>query len=470
MTSRIFSSLRSEPAPLLPSVSFGPRAIAKGIWSHAGPIAGTLALLLTGLAFTFGWDPVVYHLHEWITPDDLWSTFRDAHYVGWGSEGVIYDVHTGLVTFPGIAVLLTPLALLQGPLHLSSSVPWYLVRPSEWYVLGPVDIMLGGFLLFPLDALAKYLDLPARRRAVLVVLEAVLIWPVVVIWGHPEDTVALGLALYGVLATFKGSWLRAGFILGFAVAFQPLTLLALPIAFTLIPLRHWPVVLGEIALPSSMLLLAPLIKEWGPTTRSLLNQPNEPSLNHPTPWLALAPRLATEHYVSNFTIQQTTLANGSVGITQHNKGEASVHLVAAGPERIVALLLAVVIGVYLLRRRPSAPLALWWIAVALSLRCVFESVLTPYYLVPSLVVALLVALQATPRRLTMAVVAAALCTYVSYLFLNEWEYYLLVIGLLLITVALAFPTSTRPDSANSGSLSSDDSHDSSMAPARSRTR
>lgn len=423
----------SRPAP------FDARVASRLVKDHVWPIAGAFAILIIGLAFSFEWDPLVQHLNEWITPADLWATFRDAHYVGWGSEEEIYSAHTGLVTFPGIAVLLTPLAMLQNPLHLSSSIPWYLVRPTMWYLLGPVDLLLGGFLLFPLDALAKYFHSSTRRRGVLVSIEALLILPVVAYWGHPEDTVAVGLALYGVLATFHGKWLRAGFLLGLAVAFQPLVLLVLPIAFALTPLRYWPPVISEVVLPSAMLLLAPLIRDWGPTTSALLKQPNEPSLDHPTPWLALAPRLPVEHYASNFSVQQTPLLGGGGAVIQHNTGEGAIHLVAAGPQRALALLVAVAIGGLLLRRRPNVLLAVWWIAVALSLRCVFESVMTPYYLLPALVVALLVAFQQVWWRTAFAVLLALFCSVVSYLYMGEWAYYALVIGSLLVTLALSYP-------------------------------
>jgi hypothetical protein len=399
-----------------------------------------LFIFVTGLVFTFEWDRLIHHLNEWVTPADLWSTFRDAHYVGWGSEEALYSANTGLVTFPGIAVLLAPVAMLQNPLHLSSSLPWFLVRPTMWYLLGPVDMLLGGFLLFPLDALAKFFGCSSRRRAFLVGVEALLIWPVVAYWGHPEDTVAVALALYGVLATLRSQWIRAGFLFGLAVAFQPLVLLILPVTFALTPISYWPPVLGEVILPSAMLLLAPLVREWGPTTSALLKQANQPSLNHPTPWLALAPKLPVEHFVSNFTIQQTPLSGGGNAITEVGTGEGAIHLVAAGPQRVFALFAAVVLGGFLVRHRPNALLAVWWMSVALALRCAFESVMTPYYLLPPLVLAVLVAFQHARWRMMLAVIFAAATTYASYLYVGEWTYYLLVMGLLLATLALSFPT------------------------------
>ena len=81
--------------------------------SRKWPLVATLAIVITGLAYSFWYGVLINHVNRWLTPGDIWTTFRDAHYVGWGAEGKIYRAETGLVTFPGIAVLLAPLAMLQ---------------------------------------------------------------------------------------------------------------------------------------------------------------------------------------------------------------------------------------------------------------------------------------------------------------------------------------------------------------------
>src|ERR1019366_9497454 len=39
------------------------------------------------------------------------------------------------------------------------------------------------------------------------------------------------------------------------------------------------------------LMASPLLTQWGMTTRTLLNQANDPVVNHPTPWIALSTRI-----------------------------------------------------------------------------------------------------------------------------------------------------------------------------------
>jgi hypothetical protein len=410
---------------------------------HFWPLIAMVAILITGMAYSFWWPQIWYHVDVWATPGDLWSTFRDAHWIGWGSEGAIYGTKTGLVTFPGIAVLLTPLAMLQNPLHLTASYPVFLPKPTEWYLLGPVELLLGGFVLFPLNILATRLEISARRRILLVWIEAALAWPVVAIWGHPEDSIAVALTIYALVAVYDNKLLHAGFFLGLAVAFQPLVLLAIPVVFALIPLRRWPLLIGEITLPSAVLLLGPLLHDWGPTTRALLKQPNYPQLNHPTPWLALAPKLSPTHYVNSYVYHERTLVNGTKVYTETPKKILTGTVVAAGPEREVSLVLALCIGIYVFRKTKSWPALIWWIGVALSLRCVFESILDPFYLYPGVAFLIVASFTTSWRKISLTLLFGACCSLVSYWHTGEWTYYLLVTASLLFTCVAAYPTTSH---------------------------
>ena len=42
------------------------------------------------------------------------------------------------------------------------------------------------------------------------------------IWGHPEDAVAVGFALYALVFALDGRWTGAGWLFGAALATQPL--------------------------------------------------------------------------------------------------------------------------------------------------------------------------------------------------------------------------------------------------------
>jgi hypothetical protein len=420
-----------------------------GWWRvHAGPFAVMVALLLVGMAFSLFWDVVVHHIYIWHTPPDLWATFRDAHYIIWDGEGQVYNANTAFVTFPGIAVLLSPIAEIQRVFNLSESFPIYLTRPTAWLVLGPVDMLCGGILLFPLDALARRLSISSKRRLLATILEAVLIFPVVEYWGHPEDTLALAFGLYALLASYNRRWLHSAGFFALAVVFQPLILLIVPISLAYVPVKKWLAFASVVAIPSVVLLVPPLIQEWKPTTYAIFKQPNFPGLNHPTPWLSLAPVLVRAHWASTYAIQDITAANGKVTATLGSVRSFGGLTVEAGPGRTIALALACVIGLWVAKKKPSLVEVVWWAAFALALRCVFESVLDPYYVVPTLVLVVVVASTMGKLRFFLTLVVAAACTKMSYWHTGDWRYYLLVIGTLLLSLVLSWPGGRTRDSVN----------------------
>ncbi len=121
------------------------------------PLVVSAVFVATGMAFSLFWAPVVRHHPYWLSSGDLWSTYRGAHYVGWGDLGGVYGSGTGLVTFPGILLLLAPVAMLTGGLGLSESFPKFLPHPAAWLVLGPYEMLLSAVALFATDALAERL-------------------------------------------------------------------------------------------------------------------------------------------------------------------------------------------------------------------------------------------------------------------------------------------------------------------------
>src|SRR5580658_8866105 len=115
---------------------------------RAWPLAVTIAFVVTGMAYSLFWAPVVRHHPYWVTPGDLWATYRAAHWVGWGDLGGIYGAGTALVTFPGILLVLAPVAMLTGALGMSESFPKFLAHPTSWLVLGPYEMLLSAIALF----------------------------------------------------------------------------------------------------------------------------------------------------------------------------------------------------------------------------------------------------------------------------------------------------------------------------------
>jgi len=388
-------------------------ALAGRVRQRKWPILVTAVVLLTGMAYCLAWGPVVRHQGSWVVPGDIWSAYRSAHFIAWGSFGSIYAVGTGIVTFPAILVLFAPLALLTGGLGMTESFPFFPPHPTSWLLLGPYEILLGCSVLFACDALASRLGVAAGRRAILCVAEGVLVWPVLVLWGHPEDALALTLAVYAMVFALDRRWTAAGWLFGLAICTQPLVVLMGPVLLAMSGRRRAPALLLRSALPSVVLLAAPLAAQFHTTTHVLLDQPNFPNLNHATPWTWLAPRL----------------------------GGTGDHLaVAAGPGRVVALLAACLLGWWACRWRERPELLVWAAAAALSLRCFTESVMDPYYLWPTLAVGLIVLVRKTRWRLILGLVAALAITVGAENALGEWFWWWSMASAgLLVTLASAFP-------------------------------
>ncbi len=402
------------------------------------PIACMALFLAAGMAFSFFWGPVVRHQSYWITPRDLWGTFRTAQFVGWGDIGDVYNSGAALVTFPAISVILAPVAIVVDHFSMVVGFPFSLAHPTAWYLLGPASMLIGSVVLVPLDGLARRLGLSPAARAATLVAEAVVLFPVVVLWGHPEDPLALAFALLALQAAFDGRWRATGWLIGLALVTQPLVVLVAPVVAAMLPMREWPKLALRGALPSLALLAIPLGQSWKQTTAAILQQPNYPTVDHPTPWLALAPILSRSHpaVIGNFSM--VTAADGRQRFTATALHTVSGETVAAGPGRLIAVALCIGLGIYVYRRRPSPTQVVWLCAVALALRCVFESVMDPYYLWPPLALAFVLAARSRWRFGATSVLATAV-TWYSYRHAGPWEWWLPVTLLLAAAVLLARP-------------------------------
>jgi hypothetical protein len=373
----------------------------------------TVLVLTTGMAYSLFWVPVFHHHQAWVFSGDLWAAYRSAHYIGWGALGNVYAAGTGLVTFPGILLLLTPLAMVTGHFGLTESFPYYVPHPTAWLALGPYSILIGCSALFALDALAEHLGVDRRRRMVLCLAEGVVLWPVLVTWGHPEDALALALAAYATVFALEGRFTGAGWLLGAAVATQPLVLLVLPVLLARGGKSVAPGLVLRSLLPAVLLLAAPVAFQFHATVHALVDQPNYPGIDHRTPWTSLAPRL----------------------------GGAGKNLaVAGGPGRIVAVVAACALGLWARRWRGRDDMVVWALAGAVALRCLTESVMDPFYLWPAIAVALVVAARARPRRLAAALGLALTVTVVAELHLPGWSlWWGAVTGGLVALLAVAVP-------------------------------
>lgn len=404
------------------------RAVSTALWRRRWPLVATAVTLVAGMGYTlvhtFMPPGHVWRYPFWTTPSDLWGAYRSAHYVGWGDPGSVYAVGTNLVTFPGILLLLTPIAMLTGALGLTESYPRPVPHPTAWLVLGPWEILLSSTALFAADALAERLGVGRGKRILLCAAEAVALWNVDVVWGHPEDAVAVALALYALRQALDDRWTSAGWLFGASVATQPLTVLVLPILAARAGRDRWAGLAARTAAPSVALLALPLVTHFHDTLHAVVDQPNYPNVDHVTPWTALAPHLA---------------------------GSGHDLVVAGGPGRVVALVLAVALGAVAVRWRGDPARIVWAVALALALRCFTESVMDPYYVWPALAVGLVAAARCRGwgRLAVAAVVSSGITVYGDYRLGPWWCWWLVMTGGLVVVLGLGFSRCGATDRSSS---------------------
>ena len=416
-------------------------AVRDGVGARRWPILLTVVSLVTGLAFMLFWDPVVYHHQQWALGGDVWGIWRAAHYVGWGDLGGVYTPGTGVVSLPGMPVVLAPLASLGGWLGLTETAgPLVLSHPTAALILEPAEILLSSTVLFASDAVARRLGVARRRRIALCVAIAVLAWPVGVVWGHAEDTFALALAMYALLSALDRKWVACGWLFGAAVAVQPLVALLLPLVIGASPAGQRVRTLARTLLLPGVLLVVAFAGNAADTWRAVVQQPTPPAVNHATPWAALAP--VVERVTVHAQRYGQAVIGSSGGFTTSTRHTAATTLVAVsgGPGRFAYFALALAAGLYVWRRSQSAVRLLWIATLVLGARCCFEAVMTPYYLAPPFILALVVASRSGGRRFWSAVVVALATSVFAYFHLGPWVWWLPVITGAAVVVALAYPT------------------------------
>lgn len=400
---------------------------ARRLVRRAFPLISVTGLILIGITLTIVWPPVVGKI-GWALPHDLWGTMVAARRVLHGQLGGLYTQPTGLITLPGGALILTPIVAVIDAAGLTLAVPGPDARPVAWLLAGPYQTAISGIALFAADAIAEHLEVPRSRRAVLAVAGAAVLWSVTIRWGHPEDAVAVGLLMYSMLDLARGRTGRSAWLFGFAVATQPLVLLALPVALAVMKPRRAAGYVAAAATPGALLLGVAAIANWQATYAVLTRQPNWPSIDHPTLWLPLA----------------MPLHGGAV---------------AAGPARVVAIVVAcgcaVAAGIAYRPARDAVTwdsrtlLGLaWWVAVTLALRSVFEPVMVAYYAWPVFAVALMTATTTWARLLATSVVATTLTFASQVPWRSPWTWWVPMVAGLAITLALALP---RPPDAEDSS-------------------
>lgn len=377
-----------------------------------GTPAGVSALVLaTGLLYSFYWGPVVRHKSYWLPPGDMWLTFRTAHYIGWGGFSFVYSSHSLLVTLPGFPLLFTPVAMLSSALGLTESSPtWAVPHPTAWFLVAPVMMACALPMLDSVNRLAQRLGASLAARRWLMLAMAVPAWSALPKWGHPEDVLAVALFAYMLVAVIDGRWTLAGWLLGGAIAMQLFVVVLVPLVVGYLGIRRAGALLLRASVLPGFLLLVVLVPDYHHAMQALLHQPNYQTVNHPTPWLALAPRLTD-------------------------------HSVAAGPGRLIAVGAGLLAGLISTRVRGRPDMLLWLAGSVIAIRCLTESVMVPYYVMPATVFALLTVWSRPPWRRALATAVVIGLTVMTNYHMRAWFYWSEMTALSVAMVALAWPRS-----------------------------
>jgi hypothetical protein len=410
--------------------------VTRWVARRSFPLLAAAVLIAIGMASSTWWEPHLAGSSHWQLPDDIRGTLLAARRLLHLDIGGLYTPPTGLVSFPGTAVVLVPVVALLDALGLGLGLPsTHNPHPGWWVAAGPYQIALSSIALLAVDAIAERSGVSRPKRLLLAVAQAVALWNVSVRWGHPEDAVAVALLLYGVLALSDGRTNRSAWLVGAAIAVQPLVLLALPVIVIVLEPRRIAGYLVKAAIPAAALLGAALAANWTATVHAVGDQPNWPTIDHPTPWIVIA----------------SPMSHGAV---------------AAGPARAVAILLACACAVVARRGWRTAPARtapgasqttpgasqttpsagqttpglqdlLWWIALALAIRCVVESVMVAYYVWPVLAVALASATARWSRLAAAAVFSSALTFLAQLSWHGRWGWWAMVLAGMLLVLATA---------------------------------
>jgi hypothetical protein len=117
--------------------------------------------------------------------------------------------------------------------------------------------------------------------------------------------------------------------------------------------------------------------------------------------------------------------------------------VAAGPGRLVAVILACAVGWWSRRWRDRPEMIVLAVAFTLALRCFTESVMVAFYVWPALAIALVVVLRATTWRWIVGVLIAVAVTVCSDFRLGEWAWWGSVSGGIVLVLGAGIPSRLR---------------------------
>jgi hypothetical protein len=319
--------------------------------------------------------------HGWKPVSDLWNSAGVGLAIGHGHWSAVYASPSQLESPPGLEFVLAPLMVVGHALGLSSSAAQGHAYTVWLLLLPPVATFMAASVLFALDAIARHWGYFNAKRLALSAAAGVAVVSAAAFWGHPEDCIALAFVLWAALAMDRNgssALTRAGWLLGFAVAFQPLALLAVAPIVARFGLRDLCRVAWRLALPTLVLVLPELLSSQAHTLHVLIDQPVDPWGLSATPFSHLSRALGHGMY-------------------------------SGGTLRMVSTLIAVVLGFAVCRRRHDLPTVLFVMALAFTLRVLLADELLGLYFFPVLALTLLLSLRRKPVLFGWCAAASLLC-------------------------------------------------------------
>ncbi len=304
------------------------------------------------------------------TSGDLWVAPAAARYVANGALGFVYESSPYLTALPLYPIVLAPLVAVGQALGLSEPPA---PAPTMWFLLAPFTVGLAVPLLHQVRGLVRDADAGGAALSAQAWTAVLVAVPVLVVFGHGEDALALLGVLAAVRLAARERWAEAGLLLGLAVASKQWAVLALPALLARCgPRERGRLAAACLALPAALALLV-LAVDWAHASRALLHPPNYPGYGHAAPWV-----------------------------------HAGAATVATAPFRLGALTLAIALAG---RGRGGASRLLAVLGVTLLARCAFEPVVHVYYLGPGLCLLLLHERVATGRCARTAVLGSLLVAW-----------------------------------------------------------
>lgn len=408
-----------------------------GIRTHRHVFIVVSGFIAISALFDVAYPIVRGNDHMWFQAVDLVRWLRASQYIVWGWIGGVYTSGTGVLSLPGLALVLTPVAWLTNVMHLTESFPFVLKHPSSWPPLYLYALCMSAIPLVSLDSLALRLGYRKSTRIWLTVGEALLLWQVIAWYGHPEDALALGFAIWAVLASKSEKYEKSGWLMGVGLCFQPLVIVIVPILWSQFPDTKRKMFILRSALFPAVLVGTFLASNPHGTWLALHEQLSSPQVNHATPWAYIASKSGRQVAYKPAT---RVVVNGSARSSlEYFRAVRAPRSIQQGFSNLLIVFTAGCIGLWLSWKKVALRLAMlvWIAALALSIRTVFEPVMISYYFWPYSALALVV-LAGTRRRWAFSGFALMIVQiFLGFVRVNPWIWWTpqLLLSAAVLTIA-----------------------------------